>query len=232
MTNLLLNTGHKNDLSTASEENYIKAIFKLEQELEGEVPTSTLAEYLATKASSVTDMIQKLAYKKLVNYKKYHGVTLNPLGEKIAVKMLRKHRLWELFLYQILGFKWDEIHDIAEELEHVKSDVLIERLDKFLDFPQKDPHGDPIPDENGIFPEDESLLLSKLNKGFKGFVAGVKDKSSSLLIYLDKKGIRLGTEIEIIEINEFDNSFDLKINNLSFVHLSFKVVQNILMIKK
>ena len=232
MTNLLLNPIQKNDLNTASEENYIKAIFKLANEFGGEVTTSTLAEYLATKASSVTDMIQKLADKKLVNYKKYHGVTLTHPGEELAVKMLRKHRLWELFLYRTLGFKWDEIHDIAEELEHIKSELLIERLDKFLNFPQKDPHGDPIPDEHGIIPQDDSILLSKLNQGFRGIVAGVRDKSSSLLVYLDKIGIRLGTEIEIIGLNEYDNSYDLKINDSNFVHLSFKVVQNILMIRK
>ncbi len=232
MTNLLTKTKHKSDINTASEENYIKAIFKLGHELEGKVPTSTLAVFLSTKASSVTDMMQKLAEKKIVNYKKYHGVTLTSTGKEIAVKMLRKHRLWELFLYRTLGFKWDEIHEIAEELEHVKSDVLIERLDRFLEYPQKDPHGDPIPDENGIFPEIKSELLSKLNKGFKGIVAGVKDKSSLLLIYLDKIGIRPGTEIEIVGLNEYDYSFDLKINDLNLVHLSYKVVQNILMIRK
>jgi DtxR family Mn-dependent transcriptional regulator len=221
-----------NFFNTPSEENYIKAIFMLSQEPGAEVTTSTLAGHLSTKASSVTDMIQKLAGKKLLNYKKYHGVTLTSQGEELAVKMLRKHRLWELFLYQILDFRWDEIHEIAEELEHIKSDVLIERLDKFLQFPQKDPHGDPIPDEKGNITGDGSVLLSSLGEGFRGIVSGVSDKSSSLLIYLDKLGIRLGTEIEIVGLNEYDNSYDLKINDLNLVHLSFKVVQNIFMIRK
>ena len=122
-------------MNTNSEENYIKAIYKLSHELKTGVTTSTIAEHLSTKSSSVTDMVQKLADKSLVNYIKYQGVTLTPKGKEIAIKIVRKHRLWELFLYQTLGFKWNEIHEIAEELEHIKSDILIERLDKFLNYP-------------------------------------------------------------------------------------------------
>jgi DtxR family Mn-dependent transcriptional regulator len=219
-------------MSTASEENYIKAIFKLSQELKTEVTTSSLAEHLSTKASSVTDMIQKLADKNLVNYIKYQGVTLKPAGKKTAIKIVRKHRLWELFLYQTLGFKWNEIHDIAEELEHIKSEVLMEKLDAFLNYPQKDPHGDPIPDAHGRFPENKSFQLSLLHKGGIGTVVGVYDKSSAFLTYLDKINIRLGTDIEVIDCNVFDNSFDVKINDSKAVHLSYQAVQNILMIEK
>ncbi|HCT30210.1 MAG TPA: iron-dependent repressor [Bacteroidales bacterium] len=219
-------------MSTTSEENYIKAIFKLSHELKTEATTSSIAEHMATKASSVTDMVQKLADKHLVNYIKYQGVTLTPKGEKAAIKMVRKHRLWELFLYQKLGFKWNEIHEIAEELEHIKSDVLIERLDKFLNYPQKDPHGDPIPDRKGHFPENKSFKLSQLSKGVKGIVVGVNDKSSVFLAYLDKVGIQLGTELEIIDCNEFDNSLDIKVNDSKLIHLSYQAIQNILMIEK
>jgi DtxR family transcriptional regulator, Mn-dependent transcriptional regulator len=219
-------------MSTTSEENYIKAIFKLSLELKTEVTTSSLAEHLTTKASSVTDMVQKLADKNLVNYIKYQGVTLTPEGETTAIKIVRKHRLWELFLYQTLGFKWNEIHEIAEELEHIKSEILIEKLDAFLNYPKKDPHGDPIPDAMGCFPENKSFQLSRLSKGIKGVVVGVNDKSSVFLSYLDKIGIRLGTEIEIIDYNQFDNSLDVKINDLKITHLSYQAVQNILMNEK
>jgi DtxR family Mn-dependent transcriptional regulator len=219
-------------MSTISEENYLKTIFSLSNELKGGVTTSNLAEHLSTKASSVTDMIQKLAGKSLVNYIKYRGVTLTPKGEEIAIRVVRRHRLWELFLFQTLGFNWSEIHQIAEELEHIKSDLLIEKLDKFLDYPHSDPHGDPIPDERGNFPKDDSFPLSKLNKEIKGIVVGVDDKSSSFLTYLDKLGIQLGTEIEITERYEFDYSVDIQINGLNSVHLSYQAVQNILMIKK
>ena len=219
-------------MSTISEENYLKTIFNLSGEQKKGVSTSSLAGHLATKASSVTDMVQKLADQNLVNYTKYRGVTLTAEGEDLAIKVVRKHRLWEFFLFRTLGFKWDEIHQVAEQLEHIKSDLLIERLDRFLNYPQNDPHGDPIPDEKGHFPEDTSEPMSHLNKGSAGIVVGVDDRSSSFLIYLDKSGIQLGSEIEISEMYEFDHSVDIKINGLKSVHLSSQAVQNILIIKK
>jgi len=219
-------------MSTTSEENYMKVIFKLSHELKKEVTTNIIAEHMATKASSVTDMVQKLADKNLVNYIKYQGVTLTSEGEELAIRIVRKHRLWELFLFKTLGFKWNEIHEIAEELEHIKSDILIERLDKFLNYPNTDPHGDPIPDAKGNFPESNSFLLSRLNKGITGIVVGVNDKSSAFLAYLDKIGIQLGTKIEIVEFHEYDNSVDIRINELKIIHISNQVVQNILMTEK
>ncbi|HEY3373035.1 MAG TPA: metal-dependent transcriptional regulator [Prolixibacteraceae bacterium] len=219
-------------MCTTAEENYLKAIFKLSNEQKNEVTTSSLAEHLSSKPSSVTDMIQRLADKSLVNYVKYQGVTLTPEGEKIAVQLIRRHRLWEFFLYQNLGFQWDEIHEIAEQLEHIKSELLIERLDQFLNHPLKDPHGDPIPDQEGNFPKNDSIPLSRLNAGARGIVVGVNDKSSSFLIYLVKIGIQLGTEIEILEWHEFDHSVDLRINALNLVHLSYQSAQNILMVEK
>lgn len=217
---------------STSEENYIKAIYKLSHELKKEVTTSLLAEQLNTKASSVTDMIQKLAEKELVIYRKYQGTTLTATGEEKAVRIVRKHRLWELFLFQTLGFSWSEIHDIAEQLEHINSDALIERLDRFLNYPLTDPHGDPIPDENGNIPERKSVQLSLFPINIKGIVVGVNDKSSAFLIYLDKMGIKLGTEIEILELHEFDHSFDIRIDDLKLIHLSFQALQNILISEK
>lgn len=219
-------------MNTIAEENYLKAIFKLSFELENEVSTSSLAGHLSTKASSVTDMVQRLADKDLVNYVKYQGVSLTPTGEKIAIQLIRKHRLWELFLFQNLGFKWDEIHEIAEELEHIKSDLLVDRLDQFLNYPLIDPHGDPIPDQEGNFPENKSIQLSQLKAGTKAVVVGVNDKSSSFLAYLDKIGIQLGTRIEILEWHDFDHSVDLRTNELNLNHLSYQSAQNILMIEK
>ena len=216
-------------MNTISEENYIKAIYKLTHESKADVSTSNIADYLATKASSVTDMVQKLADKKLINYRKYQGVSLTPEGEKVAVKVVRKHRLWEHFLFHTLGFKWNEIHDIAEELEHIKSDILIERLDKFLNYPRTDPHGDPIPDKDGILPENKSVQLSLFSPGMKGIVVGVADNSSLFLTYLDKVGVKLGTQIEVTEINEFDLSVDVKLNNTETAHLSQLAAQSILM---
>lgn len=150
----------------------------------------------------------------------------------MAIKIVLKHRLWELFLYQTLGFKWNEIHEIAEELEHNKSDILIEKLDAFLNYPQRDPHGDPIPDVHGCFPENHSFHLDRLNKGAIGTVVGVYDKSSVFLAYLDKIDIQPGTKVEIIDCNEFDNSFDIKIYALKLAHLSSQAAQNILIIEK
>jgi DtxR family transcriptional regulator, Mn-dependent transcriptional regulator len=219
-------------MNTISEENYLKVIFILSADLKTGVSTSNISEHLSTKAASVTDMVQKLAGKELVNYIKYQGVTLTPKGKKLAVKIIRKHRLWEFFLFQTLGFKWDEIHQIAEELEHIKSDILIERLDKFLNYPRYDPHGDPIPDARGNFPEDKSLPLSQLGKGSRGIVTGVDNKIPSFLAYLDKSGIQLGTEIEITERYEFDHSVDIQINGLKSAHLSYEAVKNILISKK
>jgi len=223
-----ISTGHIISSNTVSEENYIKTIYKLEHELEDEVTMGDLAGHLATKASSVTSMVRKLADKELVNYSRYRGVTLTAEGERIAVKILRKHRLWELFLFRILDFRWDEIHEIAEELEHIKSDALVERIDFFLNYPRRDPHGDPIPDQNGNLPENKSLPLSKQIKGYKGTVVAVRDDNSDLLAYLTRIGVQPGTRIEILELNDYDNSFEIKLNDLNEVQISNKVAANIL----
>lgn len=159
-----------NYMFSQSEENYLKAIFHLQLELKGGVSTSNLAESLDTRAASVTEMIKRLASKDLVTYERYYGVQLTKLGKKQALVIVRKHRLWESFLVERLNFDWDEVHDIAEQLEHIKSEKLVEELDRFLERPKFDPHGDPIPDMEGNLPKVKRRKLSELKEGKKDFV--------------------------------------------------------------
>ncbi|RKS55528.1 DtxR family iron (metal) dependent repressor [Gillisia mitskevichiae] len=212
-----------------SEENYLKAIFHLERSFPTGVSTNALAEEMSTKASSVTDMIKRLSEKKLVAYKKYQGVKLSKIGREAAVDIIRKHRLWEVFLVDKLGFAWDEVHEVAEQLEHIKSDKLIKELDRFLDFPKRDPHGDPIPDSKGNFAISNKVLLAELKKGESGICIGVKDSTPEFLQYLDKNNIALGKEISILEIESFDQSMlinlngkELKISNVISSNLYIK----------
>jgi len=199
---------------TFSEENYLKAIYHLERKFPLGVSTNALAEEMETKASSVTDMIKKLSEKKLVNYKKYKGFKLSELGVETAVSVIRKHRLWEFFLVEKLDFSWDEVHEVAEQLEHIKSEKLIRELDRFLGFPKSDPHGDPIPDAEGNFTALNKVLLSDLKKGGAGIFVGVKDSSTTFLQFLDKRNIALGSKIKIIEKEPFDQSVLIKINDM------------------
>lgn len=197
---------------THSEENYLKIIYHLSLKSEAVVSTNAIANVMDSKPSSVTDMVQKLAEKDLVSYKKYQGVSLTEKGKKAAVNIIRKHRLWEVFLVEKLNFSWDEVHDIAEQLEHIKSEQLINRLDKFLNFPTEDPHGDPIPNKNGIIPKLTRQLLADAPLNEKLICVGVKDSSSSFLQYLDKQKISLGTALQIIEKEAFDNSLKILID--------------------
>lgn len=210
---------------TNSEENYLKAIYNLERAL-GKVSTNLLAEKLESKASSITDMVKKLAKKKLVNYKKYQGVMLTEKGQKIALRVIRKHRLWETFLVNKLQYSWDEVHDIAEQLEHVKSDSLIDRLDDFLGNPKVDPHGDPIPDREGKIssPDQQSLIAIAVNQPVK-FV-GVSDSSDEFLRYLDNKQIAIGDKIKVKEIEAYDNSYLIEVNENEYT-ISFDVAQKL-----
>ena len=213
-----------------TEENYLKAIFKLSKG-KAEVSTNAVAEEMETKASSVTDMLKRLADKKLVNYAPYKGVNLTEEGKKVAISIVRKHRLWEVFLVDKLDFKWDEVHDIAEQLEHIQSTELVERLDQFLDNPKYDPHGDPIPDKHGNIARHKELTLDDLTIGDKGIVVGVKEHSKSFLNYLDQLGLLLGTEVEIFDKIEFDNSMSLQINKKTKLTVSNQASKN-LYIKK
>lgn len=189
-----------------SEENYLKAIYHLEYACKGGVSTNALAEGMETKASSVTDMVKKLSDKKLVDYRKYQGVKLSDLGRRTALEIIRKHRLWEVFLVEKLNFSWDEVHEVAEQLEHIKSEKLTRELDRFLNYPRRDPHGDPIPNAQGKFTVSNQQLLSALSKGESGICIGVKDSSPDFLQYLDKNHISLGKEIKVLDKEAYDQS--------------------------
>jgi DtxR family Mn-dependent transcriptional regulator len=211
---------------TFSEENYLKAIYHLTTVTDTEVSTNAIAETMETKASSVTDMLKKLADKDLVNYKKYQGVSLTDKGRLSAKMIVRKHRLWEVFLVEKLNFAWDEVHDIAEQLEHIKSEQLINKLDDFLGNPTEDPHGDPIPNANGQIVAIEKQLLSELAENQIGICVGVKDSSAEFLKYLDKQEIALGSKIEIIFKESFDLSTKIKVNGKELT-ISNKIANNL-----
>ncbi|MEO8233898.1 MAG: metal-dependent transcriptional regulator [Flavobacterium sp.] len=211
---------------TFSEENYLKTIYHLTTISHSEVSTNAIAEKMETKASSVTDMLKKLAEKDLINYKKYQGVSLTEKGSLSAKMIVRKHRLWEVFLVEKLDFSWDEVHDIAEQLEHIKSEKLINKLDDFLDNPTKDPHGDPIPNANGQIISVEKQLLSEANEKQIGVCVGVKDTSSEFLKYLDKQEIALGSKIEILSKETFDLSLKIKVDSRELT-ISNKIASNL-----
>jgi len=211
---------------TKSEENYIKEIYALEQKHKTDVNTNLLAEKIDTKASSVSDMLKKLAKKDLLIYQKYKGAKLNTKGEKIALSVIRKHRLWETFLVQKLNFTWDEVHEIAEQLEHIHSEKLTNQLDAFLNFPKVDPHGDPIPDANGNFITIKTICLSALNINEEGVFVEVKDDSDKFLKYLTKNNITIGAKIKVIDKEDFDNSFTIEIENKQF-NISEDVINNL-----
>lgn len=202
---------------TLSEENYLKAIYHLGKQGGVSVSTNAIADKMDTKASSVTDMLKKLAEKALVDYVKYQGVKLSEKGKTTAVSVIRKHRLWEVFLVNKLNFSWDEVHELAEQLEHIKSDKLISELDRFLNFPTHDPHGDPIPDKHGNFKKMDKVLLSQVAVNTDCIFVGVIDSSSQFLKYLDKNKIALGTQFKITYKEQFDNSLTLKANRKTLV---------------
>jgi DtxR family Mn-dependent transcriptional regulator len=212
-----------------TEENYIKAIFTLSQGKK-RVSTSHIAGALKTQPSSVTDMIRKLSEKGLVDYVKYQGVNLTPSGRKSAITVIRKSRIWEVFLVEKLGFAWDEVHPIAEQLEHIHSEPLIDRLDAYLDFPAVDPHGDPIPDKEGNISNRKQVLLSSLKPGERGTLTGVKDSTPVFLNYLDQLEIALGTELTVARVETYDGSMTL-LRSGSRVVISQQTAQN-LSIKK
>jgi DtxR family Mn-dependent transcriptional regulator len=215
-------------MTSFTEENYLKIIYKLSAETDSEVSTNAVAELTMTKAASVSDMLRKLSEKQLVNYQKYQGVRLTELGESVALKVIRKHRLWEVFLVDKLGFNWDEVHEIAEQLEHIDSEELVERLDEFLGFPKFDPHGDPIPDTHGFMPELRSQCLSETGLGQIVVMVGVSEHSATFLQYLAKIGLTLGSQITITEFNEFDKSLSVNIGKNINHFISHEVAKNLL----
>lgn len=211
---------------TQAEENYLKALFHLENDCNEGISTNAIAEKMNTRPSSATDMIQKLAEKKVVSYQKYKGAFLTKKGKSIAANVIRKHRLWEVFLVEKLNFQWDEVHDIAEQLEHIKSEELIKRLDAYLDHPDFDPHGDPIPDINGNIKPTEKKLLSELQKNQRGICVGVKESSTQFLQYLDTRNIAIGTTIKVVDREDFDESMIIQIGE-NQLHITDKIANNL-----
>jgi DtxR family transcriptional regulator, Mn-dependent transcriptional regulator len=211
---------------SASKENYLKAIFHLQTQ-DGVVTTNELAEELQTRAASVTDMLKKLKDQKLLIYEKYRGFKLSAEGRKVAIQIIRKHRLWEYFLVEKLQFGWDEVHEIAEELEHISSKKLIDKLDEYLGFPKSDPHGDPIPDSSGKFERVEQVNLLELPLNQWAEISGVTDQSAEILELLRHKNLAIGTRLEIKKKFSFDNSLEVQIKNQPSVTISVEVAKNI-----
>lgn len=214
-------------MATQTEENYIKAIFKITEKNQGAANTNSIAQHLSTSAASVTDMLKRLSEKEYFHYEKYKGVYLTSKGITMATNLIRKHRLWEVFLVDKLKFSWDEVHDIAEELEHVHSDELINRLDNYLGNPKYDPHGDPIPNIDGKFTIRNQVSLLNLNADEKGVVVGVKEHDTPFLQYLNQIKIALGTKLTVIKSIDFDLSKEVLIDNKTKLILSRKICNNI-----
>lgn len=213
---------------TITEENYLKALLALTsaKEDKNEAGTNELAAHLGVKPATVNDMLKKLKEKEFIHYEKYGKISLTTSGRLIATSIVRKHRLWETFLYEKLDFSWDEVHDVAEQLEHIQSEKLIEKLDKFLDYPEYDPHGDPIPKSDGHIPEVESFLLSVVEPGRSCNVISVKDTSNVFLKYLQQLNIGVGTEIKVLDKVDFDGSLTIMVTNTTF-SVSKKLAENL-----
>lgn len=215
-----------------TEENYLKAIFKISEREGVPVSTNAISSEMRTSAASVTDMLKRLAEKELTLYEKYKGVTLTAKGNNIATNLIRKHRLWEVFLVEKLHFSWDQVHEIAEQLEHIQSPELVERLDEFLAFPKFDPHGDPIPDAEGNFTFRKQIPLAELQVGDTGIIVGVQDHTTTFLKYLDQLKLVLGTPIEVLERYAYDESMQVLINEEKEQMLTKKVSQNLFVQKQ
>jgi DtxR family transcriptional regulator, Mn-dependent transcriptional regulator len=208
---------------TLAEEDYLKAIYKVAERQGNPVSTSAIAEVMQTRAASVTDMLRKLSDKGLIHYERYKGVSLSKEGARMATQLIRRHRLWEVFLVDKLGFTWDEVHEIAEQLEHIQSDNLVERLDQFLGRPRFDPHGDPIPDAAGAYRMRQQILLSELEPGMQAVIVGVREHAPAFLQYLDQSGLTLGVAIRLEERFPFDGSLRLGLGDGSTRNVSGKV---------
>lgn len=209
---------------SVSEENYIKSIYRLQQ-YGGNVSTNELGRHLGTAPASVTDMMKKLQTKKLLLYTPYKGFRLSKLGNTVALGIVRRHRLWEFFLSEKLNFGWDEVHDIAEQLEHVSSPVLIDKLDAFLNYPPFDPHGDPIPDKSGNITTQKSVNLSSAPINKKLEICAVSEQGAGLLEILKNKKLAIGTQLSVRKKFDYDNSLEIKVNNGKIFSLSEKIAE-------
>jgi DtxR family transcriptional regulator, Mn-dependent transcriptional regulator len=211
---------------SVAEENYIKSIYHLQQGAES-VTTNALADHIKTKPASVTDMLKKLQLKNLLNYNPYKGFRLSKEGNKAALNIIRRHRLWEYFLVNQLQFNWDEVHDVAEQLEHVISRKLVDKLDAFLGYPKFDPHGDPIPDSNGKINYQQQIPLVNLPLNTMAIITSVQNQSSDLLAFLSNRDMHIGTKVEVKQKLNFDNSLEVKIKNKQSFHVSEQVANAI-----
>lgn len=216
---------------TTAEENYLKAIYHLSDGATKSVSTNDVAAEMKTKPASVSDMLRKLGDKEVIEYRKYYGVNITEEGKKRALQTIRKHRLWEVFLVDKLQFAWDEVHEVAEELEHIQSPLLIQRLDEFLNYPKFDPHGDPIPDEYGDVRARPRLALNEMEIDSSGQIVAVKDSSAAFLKYLDKVGAYIGARIKILDKVEFDGSMEILVDQKKTLFMSKDVAANILAIQ-
>jgi DtxR family transcriptional regulator, Mn-dependent transcriptional regulator len=216
---------------TYAEENYLKAIYHLSEGGKKGVSTNDISGEMKTKPASVSDMLRKLGNKEVIEYRKYYGVHITEEGKKIALQTIRKHRLWEVFLVEKLKFSWDEIHEVADELEHIKSRILIQRLDEYLGFPKFDPHGDPIPDEYGDVRSRPRMPLNELELHSAGQIVAVKDSSAAFLRYLDKVGAYIGARIKVTDKVEFDGSIEILVDNKKSIFMSKDVAGNILVMQ-
>lgn len=214
-----------------TEENYLKALLHLTMEVEDklEAGTNELAMYLGVKPATATDMLKKLKEKKLIDYEKYGKISLSDAGKKLAVDILRKHRLWETFLYEKLEFTWDEVHEVAEQLEHIRSEKLVDKLDKFLGFPEYDPHGDSIPNAKGELKQSFKKALSEIQTGTSCRMVAVKDNTAAFLQYVSKLNLSINTPIMVLSRQDFDGSMEIMISDKK-VMVSQKFAENILIV--
>lgn len=213
--------------TSKTEEDYLKAIFSLSLNTRGGISTNSISEELGVKPPSATDMLKKLTEKKYIKHEPYQGVRLLKSGEEVALRIIRKHRLWETFLVDTLNFKWDEVHEIAEQLEHIKSVELTDRLDQFLGFPKFDPHGDPIPSKDGVISFNDSTTLDKVSAGNSFNLIGVNEDSSEFLKFLGSKQIQLGTVLDVVHRNNFDSSIEVMIDKKHKELLTERVCKNL-----
>lgn len=216
---------------TRVEEDYIKNIYYLEEEKEGMVTTNSIAKTMKIKASSASDMIQRLMTKGMVNYKKYQGVTLTIKGKQQALNLIKKHRLWETFLSVKLNFSWEEVHDLAEQLEHIQSEELTNKLNDFLDYPMFDPHGEPIPGNYKGIKTKKQWKLSKVNVAQEYIIESIKKPDKTFLEYLNKINLKIGSVIFVRNIETYNNSMEIELENKNYF-LTKEVTENIYVILK
>lgn len=215
---------------TKKEEDYLKGLLQLKWKLqEGRIGTNQLAETVGVAPATANSMLKKLKEKSWVDYEKYGAISLTKSGEHIALQLIRKHRLWETFLYDTLDFSWDEVHEVAEQLEHIHSDKLIEKLDEFLGYPEQDPHGDPIPDKDGKFKKISKRTLSEMAVGSIARIVSVRDSSAAFLQYVSEMGMDLRTKIEILDKQEFDNSLHIRVKDNTY-RVSEKFSSNVFVV--